>query len=273
MADFTLREYEKGDLPALKEIWLACFDDFEAFIDGVHALLPRLGTAVTAVYGAQVCGGAYILEDMSLPTDEGAKRLALIYAVGVKKEFRRLGMGGALVREAVSLARARGADIVTILPARDSLYDWYKSTADFDCCLYRRERLVEAADMALVSRISREEYFARRRELLHALPAVEYGESASAMQELLLNTYFGGFYACAGAIAAGSTLSGELGVITELLCPKGMDEELFAAAVGFEMGVENVRLLSAGEKGQDKKYIACVGGALCADTYFPFAFD
>lgn len=273
MADFTLREYEKGDLPALKEIWLSCFDDFEAFVDGVHALLPRLGTAVAAVYQGEVCGGAYILEDMTLPAEEGARKLALIYAVGVKRECRRLGMGAALVRKAVSLARARGADFVTILPAQDSLYGWYKSAADFDCCLYRRERLVEAADMGLVSRISPEEYFARRRALLPESPSVEYGESASAMQELLINTYFGGFYACAGAIAAGSSLNDELGVITELLCPVGMDEELFAAAVGFEMGVENVRLLSAGRKGQDKKYIACVGGALPEDIYFPFAFD
>lgn len=272
MADFELREYCTGDLPALKALWLDCFEEKCEYVEEFLSLLPRTGSAVAALCGAALCGSAYVLDDMFLSVHGKRQRCALIYAVAVDKSHRRLGMGEALVKRAVELAYERGAEIVTVLPAEDSLYGWYERSGGFVCRLYRQSLETEAADMAMVDIISPEEYAKRRQELIKGENTVIYGAACLELQQALCRSYGGALYSCAGAIAA-AYADGDVGIIQELLYPEGMDAELFAAAVGFEMGVEQVRLLVPGDESNGKKYLAALGAELPDNCCWPLAFD
>ncbi len=272
MADYILREYKNEDLPALKSLWADCFGDKEEYIEGFFSLLPRLGTAISAVYEGRVCGSAYILEDMQLSAADGPRPVALIYAVAVDESCRSLGIGAGLVRKAAALAKLRGAEHIVTLPAEPSLYGWYERVAGFECGLYRQEKLLETMDMGVVKRISAQEYSGLREERLAGRAHIVYGSAAMKLQEALCEAYSGGFFSCAGAIAAAYRADG-LGIMQELLCPEGMDEEVFAAAIGFELGAEDVKLLTPGDENNGSPYLASLDGSLPEDCYWPLAFD
>lgn len=272
MADHILRQYESGDISALKSLWAECFGDREEYIDGFFSLLPRLGTAISAVYEGRVCGSAYILEDMRLSTPGRTQPAAIIYAVAVDEGCRSLGIGAELVRKAVELAELRGAEHIVTLPAEASLYGWYERAAGFKCRLYRRERLIETMDMGVVKRIGAEEYSALREERLAGRTHIVYGPAAMKLQELLCEAYSGGLFSCAGAIAAACRAE-NIGIMQELLCPEGMDEEVFAAAIGFELGTEDVKLITMGDAESGCAYLAALDSGLPEDCCWPFAFD
>lgn len=272
MADYLLREYSNQDIPSLKRLWAACFGDREEYIDGFFSLLPGLGTAISAVHEGRVCGSAYILEDMKLCAADEAQPVALIYAVAVDESCRRLGIGAELVRRAVELARQRGAKHIVTLPAEESLYGWYEKVCGFKCRLYRQEKSVETMDMGVVKRISAEEYSALREERLRGRTHIVYGPAAMRLQELLCRTYSGGLFSCAGAIAAAYRAEG-VGIMQELICPEGMDEEVFAAAIGFELDAEDVKLQGPANAQSGTAYLAALDSGLPEDCYWPLAFD
>lgn len=272
MAEYILREYETGDIPALKSLWADCFGDKEAYIDGFFSLLPSLGTALSAVYEGRVCGSTYILEDMQLYLDGRTQPVALIYAVAVEAGCRRLGIGRELVQKAVELAKKRGAEHIVTLPAEKSLYGWYEKVCGFKCRLYRQTKLLETMDMGVVKRISAEEYSALREEKLSGRRHIVYGAAAMKLQQLLCETYSGGLFSCAGAIAAAYSADG-IGIMQELLCPEGMDEEVFASAIGFELGTDEVKLIRPANAQGGSPYLAALDGRLPEDCYWPLAFD
>jgi len=273
MAELVLREYEKAHIHAMKKLWADCFGDPQEYIDAFISLLPQTGTALVAEHEGRLCAGAYIIDDMTHISPAGSQRCALIYAVSVDKAFRGAGLGGRIVREAVELAKKRGSVTVTILPAEDSLYGWYEKCAGFQCRLYRKELIVEAADLAMVEKIDFARYAALREKLLTAGEYVHFGPGALKLEEELCRIFGGALYHCAGSVAAAYVAESATGIIHELLCPAGHDAELIAAALAFEMGCEQAKLLLPGSRDEGEKYLAAIPCEMSESCYWPFAFD
>ena len=125
MADFTLREYTPGDVPALSFLWRDVFGDPLSFTAEFYALLPDMGSAVAAEMNGKLIGAAHVLNGFELV---GKRRkppvVGYIYAVMVAPEYRSLGVGKALTLEVAALAKKRESKLLCTLPADAPLYGW-----------------------------------------------------------------------------------------------------------------------------------------------------
>lgn len=286
MSGLTLREYRAEDIPALKALWLACFDDTPRFADEFFAALPAIGGGVLAEADGVILGAAYTIDALELVSGGAVSaKVGYIYGVGVYEAARGQGIGAALDRAVYELSRARGADIVTTLPAEDSLYGWYEDILGVKTALYRESRIFDCAPRgeayALAVRISAAEYGSARESLLSDEPHIRLSPAALEFEEALLREYGGGLYAVKGGIAAGCMEDG-CAVIKELLLPaagtvgfgaQSVDEltaQGAAAAVGAAMGAGAVTLLIPAESGG--KYISS-DTSLPAGCIWNLSFD
>ena len=270
MSGYTLREYRAEDIPALKALWLACFDDTPRFVDEFFAALPAIGGGVVAEGEGEILGAAYTIDALELVSGGAvAAKVGYIYGVGVYEAARGQGIGAALDRAVYGLSRARGAEIITTLPAEDSLYGWYEDILGVKAALCRESRVYDCAarDKAYagVARISAAEYGAARESMLSDTPHIRLSPAALEFEETLLSEYGDG-----------------RAVIKELLLPavgadvpgtQGARESAAqgaACAVGAAMGAGAVVLLTPAEHGE--KYIAA-DAALPAGCIWNLSFD
>lgn len=286
MSGYTLREYRAEDIPALKALWLACFDDTPRFVDEFFAALPAIGGGVVAEGEGEILGAAYTIDALELVSGGAvAAKVGYIYGVGVYEAARGQGIGAALDRAVYGLSRARGAEIITTLPAEDSLYGWYEDILGVKAAFYRESRVYDCAARyeacAEAVRISTAEYGAARESMFSDTPHIRLSPAALEFEEALLSEYGGGLYAVGGGIAAGCMEDGRA-VIKELLLPavgadvpgtQGARESAAqgaACAVGAAMGAGAVVLLTPAEHGE--KYIAA-DAALPAGCIWNLSFD
>lgn len=281
MTDFAVREYRAEDIPALEALWLACFEDTPSFVDKFFAALPSIGGGVIAEREGEILGAAYTIDALELISGSGAKLAAVgyIYGVGVYAHARGRGIGAALDRAVYELSRARGAELVTTLPAEDSLYGWYEDILGVKAALWRERRTfdrdVQGEARAQAVRISAREYGAARERLLSERAHIRLSPAALEFEAALLDEYGGGLYAVGGGIAAGCIEDG-CAVIKELILPTerstdtGTDMAENAGALCAAMGAGRALLLVPAEQGE--KYIAA-DRALPTGCVWNLSFD
>ncbi len=262
-----IREIRTEDHDALIALWHRVFEDPEELAAQFLRLLPEMGRGVAAFADGQLAGAAYIVTGLTV----GEKRAAYLYAVAVHPEYRGLGLGMAVTREAAALGRARGADFVCTLPASRSLYGWYEELIDTRCALYRKEESLPSRPGPAVRSLPTEEYNARREALLAGKTHMSFSPAAAAYESINCRCFGGDFYAVGDGIAA-AYREEDLAVVREVLCPDERERRLCAAAVGAAMGCSRVKLYSPGKKG-DLPYLAAEPGALSEDCVWDLAFD
>ena len=244
MTEPILRRVRPGDEAALAAVWHRVFGDPEALALAFLQDLPALGGGVCAEEEGKLLGAAYAVTDFTL----AHRRAAYIYAVAVLPEERGRGLGMALTKAAAQLGRDLGAEILCTLPANAGLYPWYERLIGVRCALYRSEERLESTPGAVVSPISAREYGRRREALLGTLPHVTLGDAALRYEKENCRCFGGDLYALGDGIAAASLEEGET-LIRELLCPRGTDRRVLAAALGDHLGTERVLLLSSAPEG------------------------
>lgn len=260
MADFVIREYRAGDIPALKAIWAECFGDPETMVEDFYRILPRMGFGLVAEHEGEVAGAAHMIEGMSL---ENGERIpcAYLYAVGVFERFRGHGMGSALSRGCAELAGKRGARIICTQPAKESLYKWYEDIINTGHRLCRSASELENTE-GFAERISAAEYHALRESFLTGTEHMSATKAVIEFEEALCIAYGGGLFKTENGIAAAYIEDGKCHV-KELLSSGDKAKE--AAAVGFKLGTAGTVLYQAGEDADsylaydnDKMSSACI---------------
>lgn len=109
------------DLPALKNIWLSCFEERE---DATELFFKRNKEAFHA-YACETDGSivsALYLIDCSL----GGKSVHYLCGAATLPEYRGNGLMSALIRYALDDAKRRGDRYSLLFPASDSLYGFYE---------------------------------------------------------------------------------------------------------------------------------------------------
>ena len=273
MTEFTIREYEQADIPALTTLWAETFGDSERLIAAFFRLLPDMGNGIVAIREGQVIGAAYAVTGMELAGTGGKPPVCgYIYAVAVRKEHRRLGAGRALTLAAAELAKQRGAAILCTLPAESSLYAWYRDILGVDCALWRKEHSVPSAAFEPCRKLSASEYMLRRENMLTGKPHLRLSHPSLEFQRLLCEEYGGGLYACGSGIAA-AYVDGARGILRELI---GMDEEKkdrVAASIGAALGVDRVTVCEPAGPQEGRAYIAAPPGTVPPDCAWNLSFD
>ncbi|MDD6189654.1 MAG: GNAT family N-acetyltransferase [Clostridiales bacterium] len=219
----NIRQASADDIPELKKIWTDIFGDDGLILSAFFSELYSYATIFVAEDDKQLIGSAYVLDICTLKIPNTAPvSCPYIYAVGVIPGHRHNGVGKQLTLACRDFCREKFG-ISCLVPAENSLFDYYEQNADYAFAFSLSEFSFEAegAVSAEVSAIDSEKYGELREKLLDSLPHLEFNAAALRFFETLCKEGYGGLYliksADAYAIAACEDIDGEL-IIKELLC-------------------------------------------------------
>lgn len=120
----TVSASTKEDIGELIALWRTCFGDDEEYISAfMRARFVPERTLVGREDG-RICSVLYLLDGKVRIAGE-AFEAAYLYAVCTHPDFRSRGCMGELLRAAESLCRDLGLDYICLVPAEDSLFDYY----------------------------------------------------------------------------------------------------------------------------------------------------
>lgn len=114
----------KEDIGELTVLWQICFGDDDEYVGAFmrdrfvpeHTLVGR--------EGGRICSALYLLRGKVRIAGE-AFDAAYLYAACTHPDFRSRGYMGELLRSAEKLCRDSGLDYICLVPAEDSLFDYY----------------------------------------------------------------------------------------------------------------------------------------------------
>ncbi len=267
MADFDLRFVEAGHFAALLSLWHSVFGDPEELIWDFLRLLPDMGFGLAAFQGEKLAGVAYMVEGMHFVGEEELP-CAFLYAVAVSPAFRRQGIGAALSRGCVELARKRGAQLVLTEPVETSLFSWYDQCIGTRGRLCRKRTAIPAHAGPSPEVLSAEEYGAERERLLGGKPHMRPSPPVLQFEKALCRAYGGDLYRLGGSIAAAYREKGSC-IVRELLGGEQQEEKAAALAAFLE---EKQALLFAPDAG-GTAYLAYEGSCLPGDCHWGISFD
>ncbi len=233
MSQWQLRPWRESDLPALRSLWADAFGDDEAYIRAFHEVFLRPGSCIVAQAEDQVVSAMYILEGPLLfPPADTAMSAAYVYALATDREWRGQGIGTAVYQACVRAALER-QDTVCVLPAEQSLRDFYAKASGARTISYIREGVLypeqlQGLSCGKAAAVSAGEYYLRRKSLLRGLPYTVLSGPFLTMEDYTMRRSGGGFFSVEGDIAA-VEMEGDVCRVQELLAPGGDWMEVLAA--------------------------------------------
>ena len=267
MTEPVIRQYQPEDIPALSRLWQATFGDSEEFIAGFFRFLPGMGTALCLEMGGEIIGEISLITDLSLLLPNGPEmRIGYVYALAVAESFRGCGYGRALTEALADLARSTGTELLSTLPATDSLYDFYAAHG-LTHILSVTQQVVPAAEAPAV-RLDCADYLTYRETALAGESHLHLGETAAAFQQFLCTCYGGGLFAAAGGVCSATAEDG-LCRISEVLSPC---PEATAAAVAHVLGCDRAVFTLPSADGAGNKFL-CLDREIPAQTVWNITFS
>lgn len=118
--NLQLRRAEQQDIPALRDLWQQCFDDDDAHTDLFFAQRFCPERAYVAVSNGTVCAFLNLL-----PCRLSQQQGHYLYAACTHPRFRSRGVMRTLISYALQQAQQQGDCFSLLLPASDSLYEFY----------------------------------------------------------------------------------------------------------------------------------------------------
>lgn len=265
-----LRAARLEDLDEICRVWERCFGDAAETVKGLMSPEMLEKTMVAELEG-RVRSLMTAFDGLIL----GGVRSSYILALCTAPEFRGLGLGERVLRETVRAAFGRGAELVCLHPASESLARWYERLG---LCVLSRVSYEPAAASGGVEleRVGAGEYAALRTGAAPAVP-----EALLRAQELFYSGGDGGLFSLTGGVWSGCACvqRTETGAqIRELICPRQY-RAAAAAEVSGRFGAPAClpRLLPPDAERGDAHLMGVrrTGGAvsLTGPLYLPFTLD
>lgn len=270
MEERILRTARREDLGDICRVWETSFGDAAETVRGLMGP-EMLGTTTVAELGGRVRSLMAAFDGLVL----GGARTSYILALCTEPDFHGRGLGEGVLREAVSAAFERGAELVCLHPASESLARWYEGLG---LRVLSRVSYGPAAASGGVEleRVGAGEYAALREGDAPAVP-----KALLRAQELFYSGGDGGLFAleCGTRRGCVCVQRTENGVeIRELICPQ--EYRAAAAAEVLRRFGAPVRLPYPlppdAERGGTHLMGACKTGAalnLKGMLYLPFTLD
>lgn len=211
-----------AQLPELKRLWRDAFGDEAAFIEAFFetAYAPENCRCITEE--GTLAAMAYWLEGAYW-----GQKIAYLYAVATRSDFRGQGLCQKLLEDIHSLLKNRGYAAAMLRPGSEGLRRMYGKMGYADCCT-AAEFSCEAGEKLPIREISPEEYGALRRKFLPMDGVIQEGESLAFLGRIA-KLYAGADFLLAanveGELLHGAELLGNReaapGIAAALGCDRG----------------------------------------------------
>ena len=160
------------EINELKKLWKEAFGDSDAFLD----------TFFTKVYAKERTRIQKTDEKISsalyfFTCQFNNKKIAYLYAIATKSEFRNKGLCKALMTDTHSYLKSSGYAGAILCPASDSLFKFYEKMG-YKTCTYVDEEEVSATEGNIsLKKISGEEYMLLRRSYIPLNGVIQENEN------------------------------------------------------------------------------------------------
>ncbi len=218
MPEYALTPYRPALSDGLAGLWETVFGDPAPLVRQFLDLWPGSDFCLTALQNGIVSAAAYALPGLTiLRPGQPDLPARYLYAVATHPDHRDRGLAAMLCRRLRDDCFARGELLLT-KPAEPSLYAWYAEKIGAVPTLPCHTLTVTEPAAGTVTRLSPEEYAARREALLANAPHTRLPDTLFQWEHLLHTHYGGGFFATDRAIAD-AFFDEQRAEIAELLSP------------------------------------------------------
>ena len=230
MGEYTIRPWQPGDRPQLRELWKTAFGDSDEYIDGFFAGFLRADACVVAEADGAVVSAMYVVPGIRLfPYRKETLTAGYTYALATLPAWRGRGIGSAVYRAACEKA-LETADAACVLPAEESLYPFYESASGAAPFGAVREGRVSGAQLKdvptrMTVRAPAGQYAGMREWFLSEMPHAVFPEELYDLMEGSGTEFF----MMEGGAAAAETEDGVCRIL-ELL-PPGIDPMTAVASI------------------------------------------
>lgn len=163
------RRYDRG---ALRALWREAFCDTEEFLDAFEATAFSDKRCRCARLDGEICAALYWFN-----CSYRGGRVAYLYAVATKSEYRGRGVCTALMKDTLDLLRSLGYAGCVLVPGSEDLFNFY-ARLGFRTCGYVNEFKALAAERGEeIREIDAEEYAELRRRFLPHDAIIQEDES------------------------------------------------------------------------------------------------
>jgi len=108
----------------LKALWQTVFGDSTAYIDLFFRHLYKQANAVTEQQDGRIVSALHLVET-ELFVEGDPRKAAYLCGAATLPEYRGQGIMGRLIERAKVQAKAGGAETIVLIPAQQSLFDYY----------------------------------------------------------------------------------------------------------------------------------------------------
>jgi len=203
MSDVLTRKPNDDEIPALRGIWENVFGTIGEDSFFLHYYTSDL--CVVAEYNNAPAAVGYLIPFGDILCRSKEYPCAMIYSVATLPEYRGMGLGTAVVRNLINLARELAFPAVILCPNNDKLFEYYSSRTGLYDWFYVNEQVINEvpADTAFtaLTEISVNEYHTRRERLLEGTVHIRHDLRALEYQAMLCNELGGGFFKIGDTIA------------------------------------------------------------------------
>lgn len=263
MKQASIRPARPEDVGGIVEIWRLSFGDDASFI---RKLLLNLGLISSCTVaegpGGQILSAMCSFDGLQL----GGVPSSYIYALCTHPEFRSLGLGGRVAREASRRAFRLGAELVCLHAASPRLEGWYSEILNMKPLSFSVEKQLAPAPLAGAS-----------FEKISAAQALSFFSAGGfSLQLLRVQELIGDFFLCrfngmtfpfnaellpnGEAVIRGLSLTGALG-------------EKISAAAGCELCAKSIRLILPSRMGSCNLMGFGRGGRDFSGIFLPFLLE
>lgn len=177
------------DVFCLRQIWQEAFGDSDAFLDGFFAAGFSPERCLCVFHEDRPVSVAYWFDCL---WEE--KKLAYVYAVATKQQWRGMGLSTALLRALHGRLAASGYHGVILVPGEAALVDFYDPMGYKSCCPMDTVTVKAAPGKDRPERITAPDYSRHRRRLLPAGGVVQEGAAVAYLET------FAQLYTCRDAL-------------------------------------------------------------------------
>ena len=175
------------DLPALTELWQLCFGDDAKLINAFwQALFGKL-RVFCAADGKKTVAFLCAMPTTLVDDEGGEHPTAYLYAVCTAPAYRRRGISSALMRFAENALQKDGFLFTALVPAEESLFDFYAKQGYRTACYHRSYTVAAGKSAAKITPIHADAYRNLRQmqlygsAILYPLPLLEWQESVGGL--------------------------------------------------------------------------------------------